>query len=170
MEGSNLAFEQLMQRYEKLVYWIAISWTKNPDTALDLSQDIFLKTYRNLASFKASGSFKAWLSTLAGRECASWHRKNKSIQTRIEALDQHDLAIDGDQELGLEHREKVGQLYRAFCGLNTRQQLAISLRYFERQSTRDLASALECSEGVAKSILFRSVKKLRQALLPNRSE
>ena len=51
--------------------------------------------------------------------------------------------------------------------LNSRQQLAVTLRYFDQMPLRGIAEALDCSEGTVKSILFRSLEKLRRQMAPH---
>lgn len=60
--GSTLAFGLLMKRYEKLVYHIVFNHAKNPDCAMDITQNVFMKAHKNLDSYSGSGVFKAWRS------------------------------------------------------------------------------------------------------------
>jgi len=168
LSGSHAAFEKLMLRYEGLVYWIAFSWSKNRESSLDICQEIFIKVFRKLGSFNATGSFKSWLSRIASREAATWIRRHKKYLDDIAIEDECEPSTMPTQEKELLKQESIKQLMTEFQSLNTRQRLAISLRYFEKMPIYDISLALDCSEGVAKNILFRSVQKLRENLKSTR--
>ena len=69
--GSQVAFGVLMKRYERLVYRVGFSYAWQPDSAMDISQTVFLKVYQKLDMFKGSGPFKAWLMRIAHNESVS---------------------------------------------------------------------------------------------------
>ena len=69
------------------------------------------------------------------------------------------------QEDPLVEREAHDALHRSLSSLNPRQQLALVLRYFQGMSTRQISTALECSEGTARNILFRGLRQLRATLI-----
>ena len=75
--GSKLAFGLLMKRYERLVYSIALARVRNPDSAMDITQNVFIKAHTNLGTFTGAGPFKAWLSRIAYNESISWFRAQK---------------------------------------------------------------------------------------------
>jgi RNA polymerase sigma-70 factor (ECF subfamily) len=163
--GSAPAFELLMRRYERLVYKIAYSSSGDGDSAMDISQNVFLKVHSKLPTFRESGNFKSWIARIAMNESINWHRKGQRHQA-VELKEE----LSGDrrtpQEERLNDKERWAMLKRSILELNPRQQLAIALRYFEGMSIGEISTALECSEGSAKSILFRSLGKMREALAP----
>jgi RNA polymerase sigma-70 factor (ECF subfamily) len=168
--GSRAAFGVLMKRYERLVYAIAYSYSRQPDNALDISQNVFLRVYRKLDSYGGKGPFRAWLMRVAHNESASWLRKQRRHQGHEELTPDRDLPCPPGQEINLARRESRELLLEEMQELNPRQRTAIVLRYFEEMSLREVADALECSTGVVKSILFRSLEKLRNRLTSPRRE
>ena len=159
--GSTLAFGLLMKRYEKLVYRIAFNYTRNPDSAMDITQDVFLKTHRKLDSFTGTGVFKAWLLRIARNESISWYRKHKNERMTEELTQGNAPALRAVQEDDFARQEFQAVILSELQNLNERQRLAVSLRYFEEFSLREIAQVLDSSEGSVKSILFRSLEKLR---------
>lgn len=163
--GSADAFENLMQRYQSHVYSVAYSYAREKESALDISQNVFIKVYENLNKFRGKSKFKTWLIRIASNESQNWIKKNRRYQMYDELDDE---IIDKDCQLPQEDefiaRENRVLILRSLYKLNTKYRLAVVLRYFENFSIRDIAHVLKCSEGVVKNILFRSLRKLKTSL------
>ena len=161
--GSEVAFERLMQRYERLVYRIAVGFTGDPDSALDVSQNVFLRVHAGLAGWRGDGDLRSWIARVTVNEAMNWSRGER--RHRVTGLEGEPPADpEPPQENGLWRRETRQVVRRSLDSLSPRQRLAVILRYFEELPIRDIAAALECSEGVAKNVLFRSLKRMRAAL------
>lgn len=162
--GSGVAFERLMRRYERLVYKVAYGFTGSGESAMDVTQNTFLKVHARLGSWRAEASLKNWIARIAANEAMNWARTNRRHPTsRLEDEDIF-LTPEPPQEEILRGREAREALQRSLSVLNPRHRLAVVLRYYQGMSTREIASVLECSEGTARNILFRSLRKLRSAL------
>jgi RNA polymerase sigma-70 factor, ECF subfamily len=165
MAGSVQAFQDLMVRYERLVYKVALSYSRDQEQALDVVQNVFLKAYENLSSLRAEGSFKPWLMRITCHESVNWIRKQRRHMGH-EQVDE-DTPIpskDSSQEDRLLGRESADYLFRSLRCLNPRQRTVVTLRYYESLSIREIAVLLECSEAMVKNVLFRSLEKLRRSL------
>lgn len=165
--GDQAAYDELMQRHQNHVYHIAFNFTRSSEDALDLSQTIFLKAYQNLAKFRQESQFKTWLMRITYNEAQNWLRKNKK-HLRQEEIDPADAALISDmptQEDEILASENKTLLLQCLYDLNTKHRLAVILKYFENYSIKDIAQTLNCSEGVVKNMLFRSLEKLRSKLL-----
>jgi len=159
--GSTLAFGLLMKRYERLVYRIAFDHAKNPDCAMDITQNVFLKAHKNLASYSGTGVFKAWLLRIAYNESISWFRQHKNERVTEELTPVNTPVLRAVQVDEIARQESQDIILSELKKLSSRQRLAVSLRYFEEFSLREIAAVLDSSEGAVKSILFRSLEKLR---------
>ena len=168
--GSHVAFGLVMARYERLVYRIGFHYSRQPESAMDITQNVFLKTYLKLDLFKGTGSFKSWLLRIAHNESASWLRKNRRYMDDVELTPVNTPGLQPVQESEVVRWEQRKLLIDKLQELNSRQRLAVSLRYFEDMSIREIAGVLECTDGVVKNILFRSLKKLRNRLNSRRRE
>jgi len=161
LAGSLKTFDELMLRYERLVCKVAMNYVKDRQSALDVTQNVFLKVYRNLASVKSEGMFKPWLLRITYNESINWLRKLKSHE-EFEEMGEYDHADPGsNQELRMLDRESKSLLLKGLDALNPKYKLAVSLRYAEGMRIREIADVMECSEGMVKSLLFRGVRQIR---------
>jgi RNA polymerase sigma-70 factor (ECF subfamily) len=164
--GEQSAYDLLMQRYQNQVYHIAFNFTRSSDDALDLSQTIFLKAYENIGKFRQESQFKTWLMRITYNEGQNWIRKNKKqFQYTDFASDASEIS-DSDSTVEDDYlaAENKTLLLRCMFELNTKYRLAVVLRYFEGYSIKEISKTLECSEGVVKNMLFRSLQKLRTVI------
>jgi len=162
--GSQLAFGLLMKRYERLVYRIAFHHVRTRDGALDIAQNVFLKVHRKLDSYSGAGPLKAWLIRIAYNESLSWLRRHRNDRMTDELTEVNAPVLHPVQEDEVTRMEDQAMIRTELEKLSDRQRLAVSMRYFEDSSLREIAAVLECSEGSVKSILFRSLQKLRNRL------
>ena len=157
------AFDELMKRYERIVFKVAWGFSRNRQDALDITQQVFLKAYRSLGAFRRDANLKTWLMRIAYNEGVSWVRDAGRTAARCDPLeDEH--ATPGSQEQQLLARERDERLERELRKLNDRYRLAITLRYRQGLPIEEIAAVLQCTEGTTKSMLFRGVRALRQAL------
>jgi len=159
--GSTLAFGLLMKRYEKLVFRIAFDHAKNPDCALDITQNVFLKAHQKLDSYSGTGLFKAWLLRIAYNESITWFRQHKNERVTEELTQGNAPVLYAVQVDEVARKESRSIILSELKKLSSKQRLAVSLRYFEDFSLREIAAVIDCTEGAVKSILFRSLEKLR---------
>jgi RNA polymerase sigma-70 factor (ECF subfamily) len=162
LAGSRVAFDGLMKRYERWVYRISFSYTRDPEDAMDVTQDVFLKVYSKLDTYRGSGAFRTWLLSIAHRENINWLRRHRKYRDHVGLTGETAPPRPATQESDVLKRERRTQLLGAMRELNPKQRLAITLRYYEQAQIREIATVLKCSEGTVKSILFRSLQKLRQ--------
>ena len=162
--GSSVAFERLMRRYERLVYRVAYGFTGDGESAMDVTQNTFLKVHLRLGSWRREGDLKNWIARIAANEAMNWTRSRRRHPTT--AIDDEDLFLQPDppQEGELRGREVREALHRSLSTLTPRHRLAVVLRYFQGMPTREISSVLQCSEATARNILFRSLQKLRSVL------
>jgi RNA polymerase sigma-70 factor (ECF subfamily) len=157
--GSDLAFDRLMRRYRRLVYRVAYGFTGDQESALDVVQETFLKVHTRLSSFRGEGQLKNWIVRIAANEAMNWKRSSSRLATSEldeSAYSRPDMRDERDRRALTERA-----LARTLACLGPRHRLAIVLRYFGERSTREIAAALECSEGTARNVLFRGLEKLR---------
>lgn len=162
LNGHLEAFEQLMEKYQSLVYRIALGIGKNKENAMDITQNAFIKTYQKLDSYKKRGSFSSWIARIAYHESINWYKKNRKYLNNID-LDEV-LLVKGpeiSQEDELLAKENRAQLLKSLLTLNTRYRVAVVLRYFESMSIKEISGVLGCSEGMVKNILYRSLQNLK---------
>ena len=165
LRGEAPAFEQLMRRYERLVFKVAVSFTRERESALDIVQNVFLKAFRGLDRLQAGSNFRAWLMRIATNESINWTRRHGRHQGHapVEAMAEV-IAGEDDPAADYRRQEEQARLLDALEGLRPRYRQALSLRYFQGLQLREIAELLDCSENVVKQLLFRGVRALRDAV------
>ena len=163
--GNMQSYDTLMKRYQESVYMIAYNFGRTKENALDISQDVFLKVYKKMNTFKENSTFKSWVSKVAYNESINWSKKNKKFLHQSDISDSHfDLETSHNPEEEILVNENKALLLRCLFELNTKYRLAVVLRYFENMPIKEIAASMECSEGVVKNMLFRSIQKLKKSL------
>lgn len=174
--GEVDSFRVLVERYKSRVYNIAYGIMRSRDEAEDLTQEVFIKVYRNLHHFKGKSRFYTWLYRIAVNVCLSAKRKRGQFshivstsefpevgtgRQKIELTDEtySPQKVSGDMEL-------ASQIQSAINSLPGVLEMTFILREFEDLSYRELARIFRCSSGTIKSRLARAREKLRQKLTP----
>ncbi|MCP3978479.1 MAG: sigma-70 family RNA polymerase sigma factor [bacterium] len=160
--GETDAFDRLMLRYQKLVCKVALNYVRERQNALDVTQNVFMKAYKNLDAVQAKGMFKPWLLRITYNESINWLRKHKRDASQEDIAEYTNApSPDADQESETLRREERKQILDGLEKLNTKYRLAVALRYAEGMRIREIADVMDCSEGMVKSLLFRGVRQIR---------
>ena len=164
-------FDPLMQRYERLVYKVCSLYGPTREDTLDITQNVFLKAFRKLDSFRGNSAFKTWLLRIAHHEGLNWIRSHQrhADHDNVESVAAR-LVSRAPQEDETWTRELRDLLQGELQGLGHRARLAVSLRYFQQMRVREISEILETSEGTVRSLLFRSLRKLRDTMTESARE
>ena len=164
LAGSQAAFEQLVGRYEKLVFKVAWSYAHRRESALDIAQEVFVKAYRGLRSYRGPEVFKPWLMRITHNESQNWLRRNQRHEQAVDLESIESPRIEPGQEEALKLDQTRRHLLTQMDKLNPRQRQALTMRYFEKASVQEIALSLDCGPGTARNILFRGLQKMRDGL------
>lgn len=164
--GSQLAFEMLMKRYERLVFKVCYLYLRESDSALDATQEVFITVFRKVGSLRNRTSFRSWLVRIASRHSLNRLRTRDRYRQHLDLESTPPPPFAEIQERDLIRQERRERVLAEVLRLNPRQRLAVALRYFEGLSVREIAEILNCSEGTARNMLFRSLRTLRRRLAP----
>ena len=162
--GKLEAFDELMRRYERLVFKVAYGFTGSRESALDVSQTVFMNAYRALATFRKEANVKTWLMRIAFNESANWKRSyaHRAGET-LEGLDE-ELVSEPSQMRELEEQERKHLIDAALGELNERHRLAVVLRYMQGYSTKEIARLLGAPLGTVLARLHRGRKLFEREL------
>jgi RNA polymerase sigma-70 factor (ECF subfamily) len=164
--GEVGAFEWIVERYESLVANIIFGILGNVHNADDLGQDVFLRTYKGLGSFRFKAAFRTYLTRIAINVCVDEMKKRDRKTLLIEGyLPYPDLPCE-DEEAQFDLKDLV---QAALLQLDKKQRIVVVLRLMEGYSTRETASILKIPEGTVLSRLSRGQKKLKEILLGEHS-
>lgn len=160
--GDRQAFGGLVQLHQGRVFSFVRGLCRNPDQALDITQDTFIKVWHALPDWRPEARFETWLLRIARNTTIDALRRRKH---EPEALPDDAVLIDsGPSPLRqLESRRSIAQLEALLAQLPVAQREVLLLREVEGLSYRELATALDISEGTVKSRLARARDALLQA-------
>jgi RNA polymerase sigma-70 factor (ECF subfamily) len=171
--GDLDAFCRLARGYERRVYSLALHFCRDPHDAEDLSQEVWLKAFKSLGSFRHQSGFYTWLrritinSFLNHRRALTMTHENEKTALRFDSLEE--LAggagpSDGTAENGFHRRLLVERVMAALGELTPQQRLMFLLKHREGMTYKEIADSFGCSTGAVKKSLFRTLLKLRAAL------
>ncbi len=170
LEGDQGAWEQLVRSHTRRVYAICYRFVGKDEEAQDLTQDVFLRIFKTLASFRAGeGSFSVWLTRLTRNLLIDNYRRTKgqrmtdSLDDQLPVLEETSLA-GGRTDGLLAGREASELLQAALQKLSPELREAVILRDLEEMEYKEIASALSVPEGTVKSRLNRGRAELARIL------
>jgi len=169
--GNELAFEELVNRYKKAVYYLAFRIVRNHEDAVDLSQDTFLKAYQSLKKFRKKSSFHTWLYRITVNLCINHLRRNRD-KVKVELEDLHAVMQATTLEV-LEFKELQDTVNEAIERLPEKQKVTVILRVYHGFSHKEISQILHCSVGTVKANYFHAIRNLRdfmKAYVSNKEE
>lgn len=173
--GSESAFDWLVTHYHGPVYNLILSMLGNVSDAADGTQEVFLKAFRGIRSFRQGSSLKTWLYRIAIREALNhkrWFKRHLQKTVSIDAQSEQ-----GFQRIDIEdgHATPFEQLaaheiqtavHNALRELPEVFRSAVVLRDLEGLSYEEVAEVLECNVGTVKSRILRGRRALKELLEP----
>lgn len=168
--GDRDAFRALFETYQDRVYSIALRYSGDRSTALDIAQDVFLKLLSHMHEFRGEAGFESWLYRLVVNRCLDYHRRRRRIRLLVE--DALHLFVE-PRETALHEllrTEMERQLHHSIARLAPEQRMVVVLRYTEGMSYEQIAEILGCSMGTVASRLSRAHKALERRLAPVRRD
>jgi RNA polymerase sigma-70 factor (ECF subfamily) len=175
--GDADAFRRLVERYQRRILQLALSMVKDPDEAMDIAQETFVRVHRYLPSFKGDSSFFTWTWRIATNLCFDATRKkargarvglplvpNEEQEAEIEAgMDPLSSALAGPQRAA-ENRELQEKLGEALGALSENHRAILMLREVDGLSYEELSEVLEIPRGTVMSRLFHARLKMQKIL------
>lgn len=172
IEGDPNAFARLVERYQQRILATASRFARNAQELEDLSQDIFLKAWKGLPSFKGTAPFEHWLMRLTVRVCYDFLRKNRRFrenEVSREAIDETGERLpsqtpdEPNPELAAAEAREV--LNHAMASLKPKERLILTLKELENRSVREIAELTGWSVSNVKVRAMRARNRLKQILI-----
>ena len=171
--GDKDAFCLLAQDYERRIFSLALYYSRERQDAEDLSQEVWLKAYAALSSFRFESSFYTWLRQIT-INCFLNHRRAKSNRWHSqtsESVSNEDFASRNEaagQARGLESTLQnhlvVEKVMQALAAVTPQQRLIFLLKHQEGMTYEEIAKEIGCSPGTVKKSVSRTIAKLRKKL------
>lgn len=171
-KGEIAAFESLMTAYENRVYTLALRSTGSEQDAADITQEVFLRAWKSLDSFRGDSSLSTWLYRVTSNLCVDFARK-RAAEGNIASIDDTespaasipDPARTIQPEQAVENQELREELQHALAQLSEEHRKVVLLRDVAGLTYTEIARTLGLEEGTVKSRLARARNSLRKILL-----
>ncbi|NCB20502.1 MAG: sigma-70 family RNA polymerase sigma factor [Clostridia bacterium] len=158
--GNADAFARLYDTYIKQIYNFIFYKTMHQQIAEDICADVFLKAWKNLDQFK-SGSFQAWLYSIARNAVIDHYRSSKEIKN-IE--DCWDLSADEDLLTKTDELIQIERIKEIISSLKLLDREILTMRFWQELSFAEIAEYLGKEEGAIKMACMRAIKKLKNKI------
>ena len=168
------AFCRLAERYARRIHLLAAHYCRNAQDAEDLSQEVWLKAYQAVRTFRADSSFYTWLrritinAFLNHRRASFFRRRGQTMAVQLMPLDSDTpealFESRSDSPENIYNKLLFENVVSALAELTPSQRLAFLLRHYEGMTYEEIASAMNCSTGTVKKGVSRAIGKLRVRL------
>lgn len=161
----NEAFNLLLNKYQQKIYWHIRRMVIDHDDADDLSQDVFIKVWKNLPGFRSDAQLYTWMYRIATNECITFINKKKqknNISLDDVAYELADTLADSSYFNGDQAQKKLQQ---ALLTLPEKQKLVFNMKYYEDMKYEEISQVLGTSVGALKASFHLAVKKIESFLL-----
>lgn len=178
-KGEIAAFRELVERHKKNVYYLALDLTGNHYDAEDLSQDVFIKAFQSIHTFRSEGKMSSWLYRITVNTNINQYRrksfKARKLQESYDELsDSQNRYVDMNRVKNPEESAEAGIIQKhidqALDRLTPKERSIFVLRHYNDLSLKEIAQIHKVKEGTIKSMLFRSIRKLQKELSFYRKE
>ena len=173
-EGSEWAYEELLSRFQQPVYALALRLLSDPSEAADVVQEVFLKVFRNIGSFRGQSSLKTWVYRITVNEAHNarrWFFRHRRRETDLdvgqeETRDWKETIPDGSRSPFDEalDREQHVMIEAALQRINPVFREAVVLRDIADMSYEEIVGVLGVTLGTVKSRILRGREALREEL------
>jgi RNA polymerase sigma-70 factor (ECF subfamily) len=159
LSGEKDLFRLLIQRYQQKVHAMGLSFFHNEEDAADFTQDVFIRSYKSLASFRGRARFSTWLYRIAYNTAINGINRRKEYHS----LAADPLTEEGPEQLAL-RSDAVQAVRAAVAELPEKYRICVDLYFFYDCSGKEIEVITGFPENTVKSHVFRAKKLLREKL------
>ena len=164
------AFDLIVERHRRSVYMLCYRFVSNHEDASDLSQDVFLRAYRGLRSFRGHSSLATWLYRIGVNVCLNRVSAKTTLGKLTEPMEERQF-IDARAESPSERMlkdERGARVRAAIAQLPRKQRATLILRTYHEMSHQEIADVLGSSVGAVKANFFHALGNLKKLLAEER--
>jgi RNA polymerase sigma-70 factor (ECF subfamily) len=163
----NIAFKQLVQNYQKPLYFHIRNIVLNHDDTDDVLQNTFIKVFSNIAIFKGESKLYSWMYRIATNESLTFIEQRAKKQGITNEEVQQKAIMNLESDVYFEGSEIQLKLQKAIALLPEKQQLVFKMKYFEEMKYENMSEILDISVGGLKANYHHAVKKIKEYLNSN---
>jgi len=168
LRGDQQAWEQIVRQYWRRVFNVAYKFVGRHDEAEDLTQDVFLKVFKSLATFDRRANFQTWLVSVSRNLCIDHYRsvrkERETIDRDVNADDLSPHSVEVSAHVVLERLDLAQELRRALQQLPESLRTAVVMRDIQELSYQEIADRLRLPEGTVKSRINRGRHELARQI------
>jgi RNA polymerase sigma-70 factor (ECF subfamily) len=160
------AFDLIVERHRRAVYQLCYRFVRNHEDASDLSQEVFLRAYRALRSFRGDSTIATWLHRIGVNACLNRINAKTTLGKLTEPMAERQF-VDEKAESAPEQmlkRERGARVRAAIAQLPPKQRATLILRTYQEMSHREIAEVLGSSIGAVKANFFHALGNLKKLL------
>ena len=163
----NIAFKQLVQQYQKPLYFHIRNIVLNHEDADDVLQNTFIKVFSNIKNFKGESKLYSWIYRIATNESLTFIEQRAKKQGISNEEVQQKALMNLESDVYFEGNEIQLKLQKAIAILPEKQQLVFKMKYFEEIKYENMSEILDTSVGALKASYHHAVKKIEEYLKTN---
>ncbi len=163
MSGDNDAFGEIVARYKNLVYSVILRMINDYEEANDISQEVFIKVYKNLGKYQPEYKFSTWIMRITTNHVIDFLRKRKQETVNIEDVD-YELSSSSNPEREYLEKEQGEIFAKAIAQLPDMYKMPIVLYHIKRFSYQEIADMLNIPLSKVKNRIFRGRRLLKEIL------
>ena len=160
------AFDLIVERHRRAVYQLCYRFVSNHEDASDLSQDVFLRAYRGLRSFRGQSTLATWLYRIGVNVCLNRVGAKTTLGKLTEPIEEKqfvDVRAESPSDLLLKD-ERAARVRAAIAQLPRKQRATLILRTYHEMSHQEIADVLGSSVGAVKANFFHALGNLKKLL------
>lgn len=176
--GDEQAYKELVEKYQRALYFHTLKMIKDKEQVNDLVQETFVKAFDNLNTYSTNYAFSTWLYRIATNHTIDYLRKKK---LKTLSIDEPVKTRDGDMQMQLEdetaetdrniiRKQRQHIVQDAIEGLPRKYRKVIEMRHMEEKSYQEIADVLDLPLGTVKAHIFRARELLYKALKDKRDK
>ena len=161
---ANRSFETLVSKTSEVLYWKIRSMVFTHEDSNDVLQNVWIKAWSNLASYRGDAKLSSWLFRIAINESINLLNKEKN-QLNMDDSEFNDYMISQLQsDSYFDGDEATIKLEKAVLSLPEKQKLVFQMKYFQEMKYSEMSEILETSEGALKASYHHAVKKIEEII------
>lgn len=160
----ELAFNQIIETYSERLYWHVRRFVCSHEDTDDLLQDIFIKIWNSLPSFRGDSQIYTWLYRIATNETLNYLRKIRRENAVSFDVVGEMLATRIDEDPSFNGNALQRELHKAIQRLPEKQRLVFNMRYFDEMKYEDIAEITGTSVGALKASYHHAYNKIKESL------
>lgn len=166
LQGDRQAYARLIEKHKQMVFTVALRIVRNREDAEEIAQDAFIKAFQSLPAFKQESKFSTWLYRIAYNAAISKTRKKKleTAPIEVDVVENYTLDEVFENMERLDDTEQKAVVQKLFDALNEDESALITLYYYQRVQTEEIAEITGLSQSNVKVKLHRIRLKMHNVL------